>query len=66
MLFRSSFNTPSQIWVYYDQTRLGGVETLRTVTVNSIAYIRHYSGLDATTRWGIDHGAGVIFISSRE
>lgn len=59
-----SFQTPSQIWVYYDQTRLGGTETLRTVRVNDIAYARHYSGPDATTRWGVGHAAGVIYVSS--
>ena len=60
-----SFQTSSEVWVYYDQTKLGGVETLKAVTVNEVAYIRHYSAIDATTRWGVGHGAGVIFISSR-
>lgn len=60
-----SFQNPSEVWVYYDQTKLGGVETLRAVTVNEIAYLRHYSGIDATTRWGVGHSAGVIFVSSR-
>jgi hypothetical protein len=59
-----SFNNPSEVWVYYDQTKLGGVETLKAVTVNEIAYLRRYSGIDATTRWGVGHSAGVIFISS--
>ena len=61
-----SFLTPSEILVYFDQTRLGGISELRGITVNSIAWTRHYSGVDATTRWGIGHGAGVIFLSSRQ
>jgi hypothetical protein len=59
-----SFRETSQIWVYFDQTRLGGVDELRAVTVNSIAWVRHYNGVDATMRWGVGHSAGVIFISS--
>ncbi|NJD11644.1 MAG: hypothetical protein FIB01_14825 [Gemmatimonadetes bacterium] len=61
-----SFSTPSQIWVYYDANRLGGVETLRSVRVNDVAYIRHYNGIDATTRWGVGHSAGVIYVSSHQ
>jgi hypothetical protein len=34
------------------------------VTVNSVAWVRHYNGVDATMRWGVGHSAGVIFISS--
>jgi hypothetical protein len=61
-----SFMTPSEVVVYYDQTRLGGVNELRVITVNSISWLRHYNGVDATTRWGVGHGAGVIFVSSRQ
>jgi hypothetical protein len=61
-----SFYTPSQVLVYYDDTRLGGVGELRAITVNSVAWVRRYSGVDATTRWGVGHSAGVIFISSRQ
>jgi hypothetical protein len=61
-----SFQSPTQLWVYFDQARLGGVDQLRPITVASVAWVRHYSGTEATTRWGIDHGAGVIFVSSRE
>lgn len=59
-----SFSTPSTIVVYYDSNRLGGVETLRQITPGMIAYIQWFNGIDATRRWGLDHGAGVIFVSS--
>jgi hypothetical protein len=59
-----SFGEPSRVWVYFDQTRLGGVEELRGVTVNSVAWARHYNGVDATMRWGVGHSAGVIQVSS--
>jgi len=60
-----SFSTPSEVLVYYDQTKLGGVENLKAVTVNQVVYMRRYSGIEATQRWGVGHSAGVIFISSR-
>ena len=52
------------IWVYQDNNKLGGVETLRGVATNSVAFIRWFDPLAATARWGIDHTQGVIFIST--
>jgi hypothetical protein len=57
-----SFGQPSQVLVYFDDVRLGGVDEMRTVTVNSVASVRHYDGVAATMRWGIGHSAGVIQI----
>ena len=59
-----SFSSPSQIWVYMDDTKLGGVESLRAIGVAPIVFIRHFDGVTATARWGLDHGQGVIFIST--
>jgi hypothetical protein len=58
-----SFNSPSQIWVYLDGTRLGGVESLRTLAPSAITSIRRIDALEATSRWGINHGQGVILVS---
>ena len=63
---QDSFQSPTQVQVYFDGTRLGGVDQLRTITFPGIAYIRYYDGLAASARWGMDHGQGVIFVSSRE
>jgi hypothetical protein len=60
-----SFKTPSQVRVYMDNSFVGGVETLRDITTRTVAYIKHYDGIAATGRWGLDHGAGVIYVSSR-
>ena len=60
-----SFARPSTVIVYVDDTRMGGVETLRSITTASISYIRYYDGLAATGRWGMDHGQGVIYVSTR-
>jgi hypothetical protein len=59
-----SFRTPSQIWVYYDETRLGGVDEMGSVMVISVAGVRHYNGVEATQRWGVGHSAGAIQILS--
>ncbi|MBW7933345.1 MAG: hypothetical protein H3C62_06955 [Gemmatimonadaceae bacterium] len=60
-----SFRYPSAIQVYLDNVRLGDVSTLSTVQTLPIQYIRFYNAQDATSRWGIDHGAGAIFISTK-
>jgi hypothetical protein len=61
-----SFRRTSQIWVYYDENRLGGVDEMRAVLVNSVASLRHYNGVDATMRWGVGHSAGAIQILSHK
>jgi hypothetical protein len=59
-----SFKQTSQIWVYYDENRLGRVDEMRSVLVNSVTSLRHYNGVDATMRWGVGHSAGAIQILS--
>ena len=59
-----SFRSPSQVWVYQDNIRLGGVDQLRAISLNTVAFIRHYDGITATGRWGLDHGQGVIYVST--
>lgn len=60
-----SFRESSRVWVYIDNSRLGGVGTLSNVAAMNIAEIRFYDGLEASQRWGLGHGAGVISITSR-
>jgi len=60
-----SFNNPSQIRVYLDNALLGGTESLRNLDPTSVTYLKYFDGVAATTRWGTDHGAGVIFVSLR-
>jgi hypothetical protein len=59
-----SANQPTKVQVYLDNTRLGGTETLRTVNVVGVTYIRYYDGVAASARWGLDHGQGVIYVST--
>ena len=60
-----SFASPGQVLVYLDESRLGGIDTLRSIATQTIGYIRYYDGLSASARWGLDHGHGVIFVSTR-
>jgi hypothetical protein len=60
-----SFQTPSHVRVYLDNISLGDTSTLHTIAINTIVYIRYFDGIAATARWGLDHGAGVIYVSTR-
>src|SRR6187397_489223 len=40
-----SFLTPGEILVYFDETKLGGIETLRSVASSSFVFIRFYDGI---------------------
>jgi hypothetical protein len=56
--------TPTQVQVYLDNNHLGGISTLSMINLSSVVYIRHYNGLEATARWGLDHGEGAIYVST--
>jgi len=60
-----SFRYPSVIQVYLDGVRIGDPSALSTVQTLPIQYIRYYSAQDATSRWGMDHGAGAIYVSTK-
>jgi hypothetical protein len=60
-----SFQTPSVVRVYLDNVSLGDIQTLRNIPVNTVVYIRYFDGVSATARWGLDHGSGVIYVSTR-
>lgn len=56
--------TQTQVVVYLNDTRLGGTETLQQITTPAVVTIRHFDGLAATARWGLDHGQGVILVTT--
>jgi hypothetical protein len=60
-----SFRYPSVIQVYLDNVRIGDVSTLSTIQTLPIQFIRFYNGQEATAKWGVDHGAGAIFVSTK-
>jgi hypothetical protein len=57
-------NAATQVVVYMDNNKVGGVETLRGIATNAVTWVRHYDGNEATARWGLGHGAGVIYVST--
>jgi hypothetical protein len=61
-----SFQNPSQVRVYVDNTSFGFVESLRNLSISNIKTIRYFDGVSATARWGIDHGGGVILVSTHQ
>jgi len=61
----SSINMQEIVKVYLDGSLLGGPESMAQITVRSIASIRYLDALEATNRWGLDHGLGAIVISTR-
>ena len=63
LLGRSASTDQSRVLVYLDEVRLGGIQSLKTMNVSGVSFIRYYDGLAATARWGLDHGAGVIYVS---
>jgi hypothetical protein len=60
----ASFRFKVEVQVYLDGVHLGGVQALQSISTPAIQYIRYINGTDATTRWGIGHGRGVIFIGT--
>lgn len=60
----SSVNGVDFVRVYLDGSMLGGAEYLRQISTHSIASLRYMDGLEASQRWGLDHGAGAIMVSS--
>ena len=56
----------SLLTVYMNDTRLGGVDMLRTVPLDAVRSIQYLSAAEATYRWGPKQPGAVIFISTRK
>jgi hypothetical protein len=62
---RQSIYQNEQIWVYMDGLRLGGVDQLKQILPAIVESVQFLTGLEATQRWGLDHGHGAIVVTSR-
>ncbi|MHB1096923.1 MAG: hypothetical protein ACYC3F_12195 [Gemmatimonadaceae bacterium] len=60
----ASLRLKTEVQVYLDGVHLGDVEMLQGISTPAIQYIRYFNGTDATTRWGIGHGRGVIYVGT--
>ena len=59
-----SFATPTEVVVYVNANRVGGVDALKSIDVHTITSIQHFDGLAASARWGVGHGQGVILVNT--
>ena len=57
-------NFPQRPQVLLDGQRYGDIETLRTLSVQSIMSIRLLSAADATTKYGTGYPSGIIEVST--
>jgi len=62
---RSSMALSEQVWVYRNGSKLGGLATLRQVSLAELRGAEYLDGSKATERFGADHGAGAILLSTR-
>jgi hypothetical protein len=53
-----------QVWVYRDGIRMGGVQVLEQMRPGEVREIEFLPGHEATQRYGLDHGAGAIVVTS--
>jgi hypothetical protein len=52
----------STVQVYLDNQRLTGADELKSMPTTNIETVRYYDPIQASSRWGMDHGAGAIYI----
>ena len=57
--------TPGEVQAHIDGARLGGVNALRSVPVAGISYIQFFDPTTSAARWGLGHGHGTVYISTR-
>jgi hypothetical protein len=55
----------SQMNVYLDDMRLGGLDIMRSTSVGGIRSIRYVNASEATFRWGVNNSGGAILLSTR-
>ena len=58
--------TASLLTVYLDNVRLGSLDALRTMPIESVKTVQYLSSSEATMRWGTNHTGGVILLSTVE
>lgn len=54
----------TEIQVHLDDMRVGTVASLRSIPVTGIRSARFYSGIEASARWGLGYGKGVIELTT--
>ena len=62
----TSIKQTESIKIYLDGNLMGGPEHLRQISTHSIESIRYMDGLDATQRYGLDHGQGAVLVYTKK
>jgi hypothetical protein len=62
----TSFRQTEIVKIYLDGNLMGGPEQLRQITTTSIESIRYMDGLEATQRYGLDHGQGAVLVFTKK
>jgi hypothetical protein len=52
------------VMIYLDNNRLGGQESLRQIVTSSIQSMQYLSAPEATSRYGTNHAAGAILVTT--
>ncbi|MGH9421140.1 MAG: hypothetical protein ACRD3J_14280 [Thermoanaerobaculia bacterium] len=60
-----SQSAPLTATVYVNGAAYGDIDTLKSFDAGIVTEIRYLSASDATTRFGTDHTAGAILVSTR-
>lgn len=58
-----SISNEADIWVYVGRARLGGVESLRQIAAQDVAWMEFLDPAAATYRFGSGHPNGAIIVS---
>ena len=62
---RSAFYMDSARVLYVDGARAGGLEQLRWIRAEAVQQIERLDGPAATTRFGPDHAAGALMVTTK-
>ncbi|HEX8210780.1 MAG TPA: hypothetical protein VF584_11435 [Longimicrobium sp.] len=56
--------SPTDVIVYYNNARMGGIESLRQISLGTVTWIRYFDARRAQYRYGSGHSQGAILVSS--
>jgi hypothetical protein len=54
----------TDVVVYLNNARMGGLESLRNISLGTVAWMRYFDARQANYRWGTGHSQGAILVST--
>lgn len=61
----TSFRNQKSVRIYLDGNLMGGPAFLRQISAESLGSVKYLDGLEASQRYGLDHGEGAILLFTR-